>query len=51
MAAMDKLRLTVGCVSINAPPDGSGWIKPIIVDESDSLTNATKRALLAHNEA
>ena len=30
---------------------GCGWIKPITVAEEDRLTTATKRALLAHNEA
>ena len=36
---------------INAPADGCGWVKPISVAEEDRLTTATKRALLAHNEA
>jgi len=31
--------------------DRSGWVKPIIVTGEDSLTTATKRAQLAHNEA
>ena len=39
------------CDSINAPADGCGWVKPIIVAEEDRLTTATKQALLAHNEA
>ena len=42
--------LISACGSINAPPDGCGWVKPIIVAEEDRLTTATKRALLAHNE-
>jgi len=33
------------------PPDGCEWVKPIIVAEDARLTTATKRALLAHNEA
>ena len=41
----------VACGSINAPMDGCEWVRPIIVDEGDSLTTATKRALLAHNES
>jgi len=43
--------LISACANINAPPDGCGWVKPIIVAEEDSLTTATKQALLAHNEA
>jgi len=42
--------LISACANINAPPDGCEWIRPIIVAEEDSLTTATKRALLAHNE-
>ena len=37
--------------NINAPADGCGWVKPISVAEEDRQTTATKRALLAHNEA
>ena len=45
------MSLTAACASIDAPPDGCGWVKPISVAEEDRLTTATKRALLAHNEA
>ncbi len=45
------LRLTAGCATIDAPVAGCEWIRPIILDEDDSLTTGTKRALLAHNEA
>jgi len=45
------MNLIVGCANINAPADGCGWVKPISVAEEDRLTTATKRALLAHNEA
>ena len=45
------MNLIAACGSINAPPDGCGWVKPIVVEEADRLTTATKRALLAHNEA
>ena len=43
--------LTAGCAAIDAPVAGCEWIRPIILDEDDSLTTGTKRALLAHNEA
>ena len=45
------MNLISACGSINAPADGCGWVKPISVAEEDRLTTATKRALLAHNEA
>ena len=45
------MNLISACANINAPPDGCGWVQPIIVAEDDTLTTATKRALLAHNEA
>jgi len=45
------MNLIFACGSINAPADGCGWEKPISVAEEDRLTTATKRALLAHNEA
>ena len=45
------MTLIVGCANINAPVDGCGWVKPISVAEEDRLTTATKRALLAHDEA
>ena len=45
------MTLIAGCANINAPADGCGWVKPISVAEEDRLTTATKRALLAHNEA
>ena len=38
------MTLIAGCANINAPAD-------ISVAEADRLTTATKRALLAHNEA
>ena len=43
--------LTAGCAAIDAPVAGCEWIRPIILDEDDRLTNGTKRAVLAHNEA
>ena len=43
--------LISACAKINAPPDGCGWVKLIIVAEEDRLTTATKQALLAHNKA
>jgi hypothetical protein len=45
------MTLIAGCANINAPADGCEWVKPISVAEEDRLTTATKRALLAHNEA
>ena len=45
------MTLIAGCANINAPVDGCAWVKPISVEEADRLTTATKRALLAHNEA
>ena len=45
------MSLTAACASIDVPPDGCGWVRPIILAEEDRLTTATKRALLAHNEA
>ncbi len=45
------LSLTAGCATIDAPVAGCEWIRPIILDEDDSLTTATKRVVLAHNEA
>ena len=30
------------CANINAPADGCGWVKPISVAGTDSLTTATK---------
>ena len=45
------MNLIAACDSINAPAGGCEWIRPIMVEEADSLTTATKRALLAHNEA
>ena len=45
------MTLIAGCANINAPAGGCGWVKPISVAEEDRLTAATKRALLAHNEA
>ena len=39
------------CDSINAPVTGCEWIRLIsVVAREDSLTTATKQALLAHNE-
>jgi len=45
------MNLIAGCANINALADGCGRVKPISVAEADRLTTATKRALLAHNEA
>ena len=45
------MNLIVGCANINAPVGGCEWVKPISVAEEDRLTTATRRALLAHNEA
>jgi hypothetical protein len=45
------LSLTAGCATIDAPVAGCEWIRPIILDEDDSLTTGTKRVVLAHNEA
>jgi len=42
---------TAGCVSTGAPAAGCEWVRPIITSDGDVLTTATKRALLAHNEA
>ena len=43
--------LISACANISAPSGGCEWVKPIILAEKDKLTTATKRALLAHNEA
>jgi len=43
--------LISACTNISAPGGGCDWAKPIILAEKDKLTTATKRALLAHNEA
>ena len=45
------MSLIAGCANINAPADGSEWVRPIILAEEDGLRTATKRALLTHNEA
>ena len=45
------MSLIAGCANINAPADGSEWVRPIILPEEDRLTTATKRTLLVHNEA
>ena len=45
------MNLIAGCANINAPADGCEWVKPISLAEADRPTTATKRALLAHNEA
>ena len=50
-ALLVTMTLIVGCANINASADGCEWVKPIRVAEADRLTTATKRALLAHNEA
>ncbi len=39
--------LTAGCAAIDAPVAGCEWIRPIILDEDDSLTTGTKRVVLA----
>jgi len=39
------------CANINAPVAGCEWVRPTIVAEGDRLTTATKRALLAYNDA
>ncbi len=44
------MNLISACANINAPVAGCEWVRPIIVEEADRLTTATKRALLAHNE-
>ena len=41
------LSLTAGCATIDAPVAGCEWIRPIILDEDDSLTTGTKRVVLA----
>jgi|TARA_B110000196_G_scaffold212497_1_gene182273 hypothetical protein len=43
------MSLIAGCANINAPADGSEWVRPIILAEEDRLRTATKQALLAHN--
>ena len=43
--------LIAACANINAPVAGCEWVRQIIVAKADKLTTATKRALLAHNEA
>ena len=48
---LTMMSLISACASISAPAGGCEWVKPIIVAEDDRLTTATKRALLAHNEA
>jgi hypothetical protein len=45
------MSLIAGCANINAPADGSEWVRPIFLPEEDRLTTATKRTLLVHNEA
>ena len=45
------MSLTAGYASIDAPAGGCEWVRPIILAEEDRLTTATKRALLAYNEA
>ena len=45
------MNLISACANINAPAGGCEWVQLIIVAEEDRLTTATKRALLAHNEA
>ena len=44
------INLISACANISAPVAGCEWIRPIIVEEADRLTTATKCALLAHNE-
>ena len=44
------MNLISACANINAPAGGCEWIRPIMVEEADRLTTATKRALLAHNQ-
>jgi len=45
------MNLIAGCANISAPAGGCEWVQPISLAEADRLTTATKRALLAHNEA
>ena len=45
------MSLTAACASIDAPPDGCEWVRPITLAEGDVLRQETKRALLTHNEA
>jgi hypothetical protein len=45
------MTLIAGCANFNAPAGGCEWVKPISLAEADRLTTATKRALLAYNEA
>ena len=45
------MNLIAGCANINAPADGCGRVKPISLAQADRRTTATKRALLAQNEA
>ena len=45
------MNLIAACGSITSPVAGCEWIRPISVAEEDKLTTATKRALLAHNDA
>ena len=44
------MNLISACANINAAVAGCEWVRPIIVEEADRLTTATKRALLAHHE-
>ena len=44
------MKWIAACGSINAPAGGYGWVKPIIIEEADRLTTATKHTLLAHNK-
>ena len=49
--ALMTTSLIAGCASLEAPAGGCEWARAIITSDGDRLTTATKRALLAHNEA
>lgn len=49
--ALAATLLASACSTSGAVTEGAcGWVKPIYVSKSDSLTDGTVRQILAHNE-
>jgi hypothetical protein len=49
LALLASLTLLGGCAGIGAGIDPCGPWRPILVSRDDALTDATARAVLAHN--